>query len=69
MTQPPGGRPGVSPLRAFKTVLWAFFGVRRSGKHAEDAAHLTPAQVIVAGIVGAALFVATLILLVRFITR
>ncbi|HEX9179684.1 MAG TPA: DUF2970 domain-containing protein [Burkholderiales bacterium] len=69
MTRAPGRGSKPGALRAFKTVLWAFFGVRRSGEHALDAAHLTPAQVIVAGIIGAALFVTTIILLVRFITR
>ena len=63
----PGNRKGGA-LRAFKTVLWAFFGVRRSQEHARDAVHLTPLQVIAAGILGAALFVTMLVLLVRFIT-
>ena len=67
MTDAPEERK-AGALRAFRTVLWAFFGVRRSGEHARDSVHLTPAQVIVAGIVGAALFVTMLVLLVRFIT-
>jgi len=62
------GKPGkVSPLRVFRTVFWSFFGVRRRADNQADLADITPVQVIIAGIIGAAIFVATLILLVRFI--
>lgn len=59
----------IGPWRAAKAVFWAFFGVRRGKDQESDAANLTPVQIIVAGIIAAALFVATLILLVRFITK
>jgi hypothetical protein len=58
----------AGPLAAAKAVLWAFFGVRRRGDHAQDVASLTPAQVIVTGLVAAALFVLGLVLLVSWIT-
>jgi len=54
-------------MRVFKTVFWSFFGVRRRADNQADLAGITPLQVIVAGIIGAAIFVTTLILLVRFI--
>jgi len=57
----------ASPLQVAKAVLWAFLGIRRHAEHESDAAQLKPAHVIVAGIVGAALFVLSLVLLVRFI--
>lgn len=57
----------TSPLRVFKTVFWSFFGVRRRADNEADLANITPVQVIIAGIIGAAIFVTTLILLVRFI--
>jgi hypothetical protein len=50
-----------------KTVFWSFFGIRRRAEHEADVARLTPAQVIVAGLIGAALFIATLVLIVRFV--
>ena len=63
-----GGKPGkASPLVVVKTVLSAFFGVRRRSEHDADTVKLTPVQVIVTGVVAAALFVIGLILLVRFI--
>lgn len=55
----------ASPLQVAGAVFSAFFGVRRRGDH--EAIKLTPVQVIVAGIIGAALFVLTLLLLVNFI--
>ena len=62
------GKPGkASPLRIFRTVFWSFFGVRRRADNRADFDGITPVQVIIAGIVGAAIFVTTLILLVRFI--
>jgi hypothetical protein len=59
--------PKASTLRVFKTVFWSFFGVRRRADNRGDFAGITPVQVIVAGVIGAVIFVATLITLVRFI--
>jgi len=56
-------------LQVAQAVFWSFLGVRKSRDHDADAASLTPLQVIVAGIIGAALFVASLILIVRWVTR
>ena len=65
--QQPGKPEKASPLRVFRTVFWSFFGVRRRADNQADLADSTPTQVIIAGIIGAAIFVTTLILLVRFI--
>lgn len=62
------GSRKAGPLAAAKAVFWAFFGVRRRGDHAQDVVTLTPAQVIVTGIVAAAVFVLSLVLLVAWIT-
>jgi hypothetical protein len=59
----------ASPLRVLKTVFWSFFGVRRRTDNQDDLAGITPVQIIVAGVIGAVIFVTTLITLVRFITR
>ena len=53
--------------RTFKAVAWSFFGVRQSAEHEKDSAQLNPLHVIVAGIVAAALFVAGLVLLVKWV--
>ncbi|MBA2351571.1 MAG: DUF2970 domain-containing protein [Burkholderiales bacterium] len=58
-----------SALQAAKAVFWAFLGVRKR-KHGEsDTVSLTLGQVIVAGIVGALLFVIGLVVLVSYVTR
>jgi hypothetical protein len=59
----------ASPLRVLKTVFWSFFGVRRRADNQDDFAGVTPVQIIVAGVIGALIFVATLITLVRFIVK
>ena len=59
----------TSPLRVFKAVFWSFFGVRRRTDNQDDFAGITPVQIILAGVIGAVIFVTTLITLVRFITR
>ena len=59
----------LSPLRVIKTVFWSFFGVRRRADNQDDFAGVTPVQIIVAGVIGALIFVATLITLVRFIVK
>ena len=62
----PTARKG-SFLQTIQAVAWSCFGVRRSADYAQDVAKLNPVHVIVAGILGAAVFVATLVLLVRWV--
>ncbi len=55
----------LSFLQTVKAVLWGFFGVRRGAGYQDDIARLNPVHLIIAGILGAILFVLLLILLVR----
>jgi DUF2970 family protein len=57
----------ASPFEVAKAVFWSFLGIRKRAAHESDIARIKPAQVIVAGIVGAVIFVTTLILIVRFV--
>jgi hypothetical protein len=57
----------ASPLQAAKAVLSAFLGIRKRAGHEKDLARLKPAQVVVAGLVGALIFVLSLVFLVKFI--
>lgn len=54
-------------LQTFKAVAWSFFGVRKSVDYERDVSQLNPLHVIVAGVLGAAVFVAVLLLLVRWV--
>lgn len=64
--QNPAARKG-SFLQTFRVVAWSFFGVRRSADHAQDLAKVSPVHLVVAGIIGAAMLVATLVLLVKWV--
>jgi hypothetical protein len=57
----------ATPLQVVKAVLWSFLGIRRRSEHEADAVRLKVWQVIVAGIVLAAIFVITLIGIVRIV--
>jgi hypothetical protein len=57
----------LSLLQTASAVAWSFFGVRRSVDYAQDVAKLNPVHVVIAGIVGAALFVCALVLLVKWV--
>ena len=63
------GRSKTSnPLRAVSAVLSAFIGIRKSTARDKDLASLKPIHVIVAGLIAAAVFVATIVTLVLVIT-
>ncbi len=57
----------ASPLQVAKAVFWSFFGVRKRAEHEKDLVQIKPVQVVIAGLVGAAIFVLSLVLLVKLI--
>lgn len=59
----------AGPLEAARAVFWSFFGVRRGRDYESDSVQLTPGQVIAMGLIGAALFIATLLGLVYLVTH
>ena len=65
---PPEGRPAT--LReVVGAVFWSFFGVRKGKAMQRDAISIRPHQVIIVGVVLAALLVVLLLTLVRVILR
>ena len=68
MTEPRQPQRKATPLQVARAVLSAFVGIRKRAAHEHDAVTITPLQVIVTGIVFAAIFVLSLIVLVRYIT-
>ena len=56
-----------SLVQTFKAVAWSFFGIRRSKDYANDVEKLNPVHVVIAGIVGALIFIGCLVLLVRWV--
>ncbi len=69
----PGGQPPEADLpratlrQVAGAVFWSFFGVRKGSAMRRDAVAIRPYQVIVVGVVAAALIVVGLLLLVRVI--
>jgi hypothetical protein len=55
--------------QTFRAVAWSFLGIRRSADHEQDVKKLNPIHVVVAAVLGAALFVVFLVVLVHFVTR
>ncbi|MCC6069687.1 DUF2970 domain-containing protein [Massilia sp. GCM10020059] len=48
-----------------KAVFWSFFGVRKGRDYASDSANLNPVHVIIAGLIGAVIFIGVLVMVVR----
>jgi amino acid transporter len=48
-----------------KAVFWSFFGVRKKSDYEHDAANLNPIHVIIAGLIGVALFIGVLVMVVK----
>ena len=57
----------ATALQVAKAVFWSFLGIRKRRDYESDSVELKPQQVILAGLIGAAIFVASLILLVRLV--
>jgi hypothetical protein len=57
----------ASMLEAARTVLSAFVGVRRRADHERDTVAITPVQIVVMAVALVALFIFTLLTIVRFV--
>lgn len=60
-------RRPASLWQTISAVAWGFFGVRRGKDHENDMARLNPVHLIIAGVLGAAVFVLMLLLLIRWV--
>jgi hypothetical protein len=48
-----------------KAVFWSFLGIRKKSDYEKDAAQLNPVHVIIAGVIGALIFITTLVIIVK----
>jgi hypothetical protein len=63
-----GGSPRKSSFgQSMRAVFWSFFGVRKRRDLEADATQLNPLHVIVAALIGAAVFIGILIVVVRLV--
>lgn len=56
-------------IKAARAVFWSFFGVRKRRDYDADAQNLTPARVVIAGLIGGAAFVLGLLLVVFLVMQ
>jgi hypothetical protein len=57
----------ASFLATMKAVFWSFFGVRKRKDYEHDAANLNPFHVIIGALIGAAIFIGTLVFVVKMV--
>ena len=57
----------LSFVQTMRAVAWSFFGIRRSAGYEQDIQRLNPVHVIIAGVVGAVIFIIVLVMLVRWV--
>jgi hypothetical protein len=50
---------------SMKAVFWSFLGIRKKSDYEKDAAQLNPVHVIIAALIGALIFIATLVVIVK----
>jgi hypothetical protein len=54
-------------LASMKAVFWSFFGVRKKSDYEKDVAQLNPLHVVIAGVIGAAIFITILVTIVKHV--
>ena len=54
-------------IQSMKAVMWGFLGVRKQSGLKEDVASLSFVHIIIAGVVGALIFMAVLLLIVKVV--
>ncbi|WP_415836218.1 DUF2970 domain-containing protein [Polynucleobacter antarcticus] len=54
-------------LQSMKAVLWGFLGVRKESGLKEDVASLSFVHIIIAGVLGALIFMSILIVIVKLV--
>lgn len=54
-------------LQTCRAVAWSFFGIRKGSEYEKDVGRLNPVHVVIAGVLGAGLFVLALVALVNWV--
>jgi len=61
-------KAGTASLwRSVRVVAWSFLGIRKGSESQEDMARVNPFHIIAVGLVAAALFVVSLVILVNWV--
>jgi hypothetical protein len=54
-------------VQTMKAVAWSFFGVRKGADLEKDVDQLNPVHLVIAGVIGALVFIGALLLLVNWV--
>ena len=60
-------KPQATMAETMRAMAWSFFGIRRAADYERDVQRLNPLHVIIAGVLGAIVFVGVLAVLVRWV--
>ena len=60
-------RRKLSFLQTMQAVAWSFFGVRKSKDYERDVSQLNPVHLVIAGVIGAVLFIGALLVIVNWV--
>jgi hypothetical protein len=60
-------RRKASFAQTMKAVAWSFFGVRKRSDLENDVNRLNPVHLVIAGVIGALLFIGVLLLVVNWV--
>jgi len=55
----------ASTFQVIKAVMWSMIGVRGQKGYEDDIAKIKPSQIIIAGVIGAILFIVTVLIFVN----
>ena len=60
-------RRKASFAQTMKAVAWSFFGVRKRSDLEKDVSQLNPVHLVIAGVIGALVFIGVLLLVVNWV--
>lgn len=69
VTDPKGKKDGLTVWQILASTLSAMLGVQKNSRRVRDFSQGKPHQFIIAGLIGATLFVLTLVLVVQLVIR
>ena len=69
MSESAGKNKNATALEAMRAVFWSFLGIRSKKEAQADITRLSIRQIITFGIIGAAIFVTSVVFLVYLVTH
>jgi hypothetical protein len=64
---PSDKKESASFLYSLRAVFWSFFGLRRKSDFDTDSAKLNPLHIVIAALIGVAIFIGLLITIVKLV--